>query len=70
MGIWTLKYRRPDDMDFTEAQAAGAPGLPPFFDQITSDEFIELELFATHSDENDTTFYKPFNTRDWQQIKA
>ena len=70
MGFWTLKYKNDCDADFGVVEVAGSAGVPPYFDQITTDQFIGMEIFATHSDESEVTFYKPCHTRDWQRIQS
>lgn len=70
MGVWTIEYRMNPGESFIQAESVGAAGLPPFFDQITTEEFLTAEIFATHSDEPNVTFHKPFKTIDWERTES
>lgn len=69
MGFWTIQYRQDMDDDYTVVEATGQAGVPPFLEQISTDQFVLLELYATHSDEPEITFYKPLQTREWTRLE-
>lgn len=70
MGVWTLEYRSSAADEFTVIEVVGAAGIPPFFDQISTDDFTRLEIYATHSDEPEATIYKAFDQLEWARAEA